>query len=342
MTPFFSIIIPVYNVAPYLRECLDSVLAQTFTDWEAICVDDGSTDGGGKILDAYAEKDTRFKVMHQKNEGVSAARNIALEMAIGEWVTFLDADDKIHAERLKTLFVIACSHEGVDWIHETKYAVKSHSYKVEAEGELIADNAFLVGWALLKRNALLVLNTYRRSSIVDVHFPVGVRYAEDDIFELRCLPQCSVVAVAGYCGYWYRDDRVDAASRRIDVEDSVKIHKLLLETVETQSHYIKNLRERELFVKLFTQTVRKDFRRVFRRFLHAPYDVQEKHRAISRQIYKSPYFSLKYAGPYRIGYWVYLNTGRLLPMLIQHFCNRVMSKVWEYTRMFFRCQRRCM
>lgn len=91
--PYFSIIIPVYNVAPYLRECLDSVLKQTFTDWEAICVDDGSTDESGAILDEYAAKDKRFRVIHQANAGVSAARNRALEEIKGEWVGFLDADD---------------------------------------------------------------------------------------------------------------------------------------------------------------------------------------------------------------------------------------------------------
>lgn len=80
----FSIIIPVYNVAPYLRECLDSVLAQICTDWEweAICVDDGSTDGSGAILDEYAARDGRFKVIHQTNAGVSAARNAALNVEV--------------------------------------------------------------------------------------------------------------------------------------------------------------------------------------------------------------------------------------------------------------------
>ena len=82
----FSIIIPVYNVAPYLRECLDSVLAQTLTDWEAICVDDGSTDGSGAILDEYAARDQRFRIIHQPNSGVSAARNVALDMVRREWI----------------------------------------------------------------------------------------------------------------------------------------------------------------------------------------------------------------------------------------------------------------
>ena len=76
-----------------MRECLDSVLAQTFTDWEAICVDDGATDGSGAILDEYFAKDNRFRVMHQQNSGVGVARNNGLDIAKGNWILFLDADD---------------------------------------------------------------------------------------------------------------------------------------------------------------------------------------------------------------------------------------------------------
>ena len=104
--PYFSIIIPVYNVAPYLRECLDSVLKQTFTDWEAICVDDGSTDDSGAILDEYAAKDKRFRVIHQANAGVGAARNAALDVATGEWVLFLDADDVWSKGCLETIIQV--------------------------------------------------------------------------------------------------------------------------------------------------------------------------------------------------------------------------------------------
>lgn len=95
MKPLFSIIIPVYNVAPYLCECLDSVLGQTVDDWECICVDDGATDGSGDILDSYSAKDGRFKVVHKCNEGVSVARNIGIEKASGDYFLFVDADDVI-------------------------------------------------------------------------------------------------------------------------------------------------------------------------------------------------------------------------------------------------------
>ncbi len=93
-----SVIIPVYNVQEYLERCLDSLIAQTHKDWEAICIDDGSRDGSGSILDRYAAKDGRFKVMHKANEGVSAARNLALEIASGKYIAFLDSDDFLHPQ----------------------------------------------------------------------------------------------------------------------------------------------------------------------------------------------------------------------------------------------------
>lgn len=96
----YTVIIPVYNVASYLRDCLDSVLAQTYVEWEAICIDDGSTDMSGAILDTYAKKDMRITVVHQINGGVSAARNKALNLARGEWILFVDGDDVLEKDTL--------------------------------------------------------------------------------------------------------------------------------------------------------------------------------------------------------------------------------------------------
>ena len=89
----FSIIIPVYKVEKYLQECVDSVLSQTFTDYEIILVDDGSPDNCPKICDEYAKTDERIKVIHQKNSGQACARNAAIKMASGEYILCLDSDD---------------------------------------------------------------------------------------------------------------------------------------------------------------------------------------------------------------------------------------------------------
>ena len=102
-SPFFSIIIPVYNVAPYLRECLDSVLAQTFTDWEMICVDDGSTDDSGEILDTYAKQDHRIIAVHIRNRGVSAARYAGFVKSKGNWIWLVDGDDRLLPHSLATV-----------------------------------------------------------------------------------------------------------------------------------------------------------------------------------------------------------------------------------------------
>ena len=98
-----SVIIPVYNVEKYLAECVNSVLAQTYTDWEIILVDDGATDSSGAICDEYAAKDPRILVIHRENGGLSAARNTGLKAARGEYVYFLDSDDYIEPHSLEQL-----------------------------------------------------------------------------------------------------------------------------------------------------------------------------------------------------------------------------------------------
>ena len=105
--PVLSIIVPVYKVEPYLPKCIESILAQTFTDFELILIDDGSPDRCGEICDEYAAKDNRIVVIHQKNEGVSAARNAGLDAAKGDYIGFVDSDDLIHPSMYQMLYETA-------------------------------------------------------------------------------------------------------------------------------------------------------------------------------------------------------------------------------------------
>lgn len=103
IAPVFSFIVPIYKVEQYLRKCLDSISFQSFKDWEALLIDDGSPDNSGLICDEYAKKDARFRVFHKENGGVSSARNLGLENARGEWVWYVDPDDWIAEDALTLL-----------------------------------------------------------------------------------------------------------------------------------------------------------------------------------------------------------------------------------------------
>lgn len=98
--PKISVIVPVYNTEPYLRQCIDSILNQTFTDFELLLVDDGSTDHSGEICEEYAQIDTRIRVFHTANQGVSAARNLGISKACAKWITFVDSDDWVDIDFL--------------------------------------------------------------------------------------------------------------------------------------------------------------------------------------------------------------------------------------------------
>ena len=98
-----SCIIPVYNTQKYLPRCIESVLAQTFVDWEMLLIDDGSTDASGSICDEYAAKDERIRVFHKENGGISSARNVGLNYAQGEWIFFVDSDDSLPKTSLESL-----------------------------------------------------------------------------------------------------------------------------------------------------------------------------------------------------------------------------------------------
>ena len=114
--PKISVIVPVYKVEKYLSECIESVLAQTFTDFELILVDDGSPDNCGAICDAYAARDPRIRVFHKENGGVTSARRLGVERSCGEWITFVDSDDKLFPNALKDLTVAAEAHPDADLV----------------------------------------------------------------------------------------------------------------------------------------------------------------------------------------------------------------------------------
>lgn len=240
MKPFFSIIIPVYNVAPYLRECLDSLCAQVLTDWEAICVDDGSQDDSGSILDEYAKKDARFHIVHKNNEGVSVARNLALSMAVGEYVGFADADDALAADWL--IHAQVCiSETGADVV---RFELQRWNGSIRnipkwpSNYAILTDRKELIEWGwtkYLSGNCGGPCNIFARRNLLSGNaiFPLGMRMKEDRIFLLQILMKTQKMICSDYQGYFYRCRNDGACGSRRTVKDvlrySEEVKKLAVE-----------------------------------------------------------------------------------------------------------------
>ena len=186
--PKFSIIIPVYNVEAYLRDCLNSVLAQTYADWEAICINDGSTDGSLAILQEYASKEPRMHIIDQSNRGLSAARNIGIKAANGDYIFLLDSDDWIVPDALERL---SKRINGQDLICFTgqKYNEQDQTYM---PSDVLTPAIYSNGMTYYYANALksyafpfvcAVLRLYRRAFLQaqNLSFKEGI-YHEDNLF----------------------------------------------------------------------------------------------------------------------------------------------------------------
>lgn len=198
-TPEISVIVPVYNAGAYLRRCLDSLLAQDFGQWEAICVDDGSQDGSGALLDEYAAADSRFVVIHQENAGVASARNRALDAARGKYLVFLDADDWYAPEALGVYCRalqggeadIACSAFFCQY-GDGRAPLLAEPYKHMPVGIVPLEQRnlkFVVccGWAKAYRRDIVEAN--------DLRFDKGMKLGEDVLFVFRYLAHCRHVAL---------------------------------------------------------------------------------------------------------------------------------------------------
>ena len=194
-----SVIVPVYKAEKYLHRCVDSILAQTYTDFELLLIDDGSPDNSGAICDEYAAKDSRVRVFHKKNGGVSSARNLGLDNARGEWISFVDSDDWLDVSCLGKLTqkmdadLIRCSIESTDgtlWTAEDyKYEIKEFVKNYEE------DPLTRTPCGALYKNQIVREN--------NIYFDSCVRFGEDMMFNFQYLLKSQSVRLLGFIGYTY-------------------------------------------------------------------------------------------------------------------------------------------
>lgn len=213
-----SIIIPVYNVKLYLDKCLQSVANQYFRDWECILVDDGSTDGSSLICDKWENSDSRFVTVHQANAGVSNARNVGIEIARGEFITFIDSDDWVDENYLSTLInhdadLIVC---GLVKEYNSKQEIMQPSFSTTFP----VNPKNVVSFTDLNKKSLLYgpMGKLYKTSIVDnerIRFPQGISYGEDLLFNYSYLQFVHTIAQVSASPYHYRiSDRETLSTKK--------------------------------------------------------------------------------------------------------------------------------
>lgn len=204
--PILSIIVPVYNAEEYLDNCIQSIINQTFQDWELILVDDGSIDHSGEMCERYAAKDSRIIVKHQKNQGQSVARNIGLDIATGAYITFVDSDDEISSNSYKINIEILQDNCEIDFLqYPTSYEQgTNHPFVVEQKEGIISGKKeiFLSWYNANPINKSLWNKIFRREIISPFRFKEG-RLHEDFLFLMELIQTVNTVYLSNIGLYFY-------------------------------------------------------------------------------------------------------------------------------------------
>ena len=214
--PVISIIVPVYNVEQYLVKCLDSIKEQTFNDWEAILVDDGSTDKSSDICDMYQEKDKRFKVVHKENGGLSDARNKGLELACGKYILFLDSDDYILPDMLFKMNLATGGADDIVVVMDTLlvWEDRTNRQRLKQYGVISREEAILRLFdGRLPNYAAGKL--FAKKLWTEFWFPVGKTF-EDISTIYKVVNKCSQLILLNDIGYCYVQRKGSITDRAIE------------------------------------------------------------------------------------------------------------------------------
>jgi len=251
-TPAISIIVPIYNGEAYLRECLDSVLTQSFRNFQVVCINDGSTDGSAAILSEYAAADERFEVITQKNAGLSHSRNVGIRHAKGDYVQFLDCDDRLTPDALAILYEQAVKKQ-LDILYydgeaffdsftvdseEMKRYKSLYLCKTTIDGVLSGLNMFQTLVEARSYRASACLQFIRRAYILEnaLDFYEGIYY-EDNIFTLKSMTKAQKT---GYCHKALYERRVHADSIVTSRKDYKHLRSYVIAYTEMAQYALAN------------------------------------------------------------------------------------------------------
>lgn len=216
--PLISVIVPCYMVEKYLDLCINSIIGQTYTNLEIILVDDGSTDQSGVICDNYAAKDNRIKVIHKKNGGLSDARNVAIDICQGEYITFIDSDDTVSKDHIETLYSLIEKYQCKLSVGQWQTYKEGTKLKIEQprKKEILYKTPQEAVTAMFYQeefdNAACV-KLYHRSLFDGIRFPKGLLF-EDDYTVYQLLFRSDKVAYSNHITYYYllRADSIEGST----------------------------------------------------------------------------------------------------------------------------------
>lgn len=243
MNPLISIIVPVYNVEEYLSKCLDSIVNQTYKNLEIILIDDGSTDNSGIICDEYSEGDTRIKVIHKKNKGVSNTRNIGIENASGEYILFVDADDEIERDyvyvMIKEVIQSDCDLVISNILDIFNTTCRKRIIKKENLTGIFRNDYF----TLLELLRVPFVKLYKSQMInkYNIRFCESMKLSEDQVFNFQYYSIIKNYKFINYYGYKYFHRNTFSLSKAVDKKafyDEIK--KLKIEKCFYDENFIEN------------------------------------------------------------------------------------------------------
>lgn len=257
-SPLLSIIVPVYNVDSYIEASLDSVRAQTFSDFEVILVDDGSTDDSGKICDRYAAADRRFQVIHKPNGGVSSARNAALDVCRGKYIAMLDPDDTLAPDTYENINYLE-AHPDIDVLQFPYYNCYPHEKpeKLEVASRTIRgkDQILLNWWSGDILHFANLNKIFRRPVFEGLRYRVG-HLSEDTYLVADFVEKCRAVYISEKGGYFYVSLRNDSLSSHYTFDKHIDLFEAHLRTYRKLTEYalLKPVRV-TAFTRLFRRLV---------------------------------------------------------------------------------------
>ncbi len=203
MSTNISIIVPVYNAEKTLRKCVDSIINQSYKDWELLLVDDGSIDKSALICDEYVQQDNRIRVFHKSNGGVSSARNVGLDNVNGKWVSFIDADDWVDTDYLDSLFLsdqydfVVSSYIAEGWKEWVSNPFKDCTYGKKQMNEFLDNCLFEIICPFAKLFRYSIIKFYK------LRFDINISYGEDTLFIYQFIQHIDSVLSSSKVTYHY-------------------------------------------------------------------------------------------------------------------------------------------